>query len=61
MSFMTAPASTMQSLTAVDVGISVLVHVVRHTALNVGKARRLDLQNLETNGLINYMYIIQVM
>ena len=43
--------STVQliKLTAVNIGISVLMHIVWHGALDVGKARRLDRQNLETN------------
>lgn len=38
-------------LTAVDVGVSILVHIVRHGALDVGKTRRLYRQNLEIEGL----------
>ena len=38
-------------LTAVDVGIAILVDVMRHGALNVRKARRLDCQNLGRAGL----------
>ena len=34
-------------LTAVDVGVAILVHVVRHGALHVSQAGRLDGQDLQ--------------
>ena len=43
-------------LTAVDVGISVLMDIVGHGTLNVGKTWRLDCQNLEKQGLLRRHY-----